>query len=262
MIEQRNILIYLSYITNGNWDQMLKIINTKKLDIDENLINNEISKMKCKTLTMLDKEYPSYLKALYKPPLVLYYYGDISLLDNLNNNLAVVGSRANSTYGEKITREIVNDISNKYTIVSGMALGIDSIAHTACLDNKGKTIAVLGSGIDYPAPKTNTDIYYRIIKNGGLVISEYPGDLEPLPEFYPIRNRLIAGFSKAVLVTEAKLFSGTSITVNVALALGREVMCLPYLAGENSLCNLLIRDGATLVENSRDVLDTLENIKM
>ena len=262
MIDHRNNLIYLSYITKGNWDAMLKIINNRDFKVNEEVITKKLSQMKCNALTMLDKEYPSYLKSLYKPPLVLYYYGDISLIQNLNNNLAVVGSRAYSPYGEKCTREIVSDLANRYTIVSGMALGIDSIAHIACLDNNGKTVAFLGSGIDYPAPQTNTEIYYRIIKNGGLVISEYPGDLEPLPEYYPIRNRLIAGFSKAVLVTEAKLFSGTSITVNVALSLGREVMCLPYLAGENSLCNLLIRDGATLVENSRDVLDTLEGVGM
>ena len=258
----REILIYLSYFTNGNWNKMLSIINRRELEMDDEKTLQAVSKMKCKAITMLDEDYPVYLKSVYKPPIVLFYYGDIELLKNPSRNVAVVGSRQNSEYGAEITRGIVKDVAKNYNIVSGMALGIDSIAHEACLEVGGKTIAVLGSGIDSPYPKTNEELYQKIIKEGGLIISEYPGDLEPLPEFFPARNRIIAGLSQAVLITEAKNKSGTSITAHLALMLGKEVMCVPTTAGQDSLCNALIRDGASLVECSRDVYDNLGVVKM
>lgn len=255
-MEAREILLFLSIYGEGKWDAIYDLL-VKRILFSDEFMNETIQSIKSKYVTILDPEYPSWLKNIYHPPFVLYYYGDISIIQDLSKNLAVVGSRNNSDYGEKITQYLVKDICARYTVVSGMALGVDTIAHKAAIENDGKTVAVLGSGIDYCYPLSNRKLYSKL-KETQLVISEYPGSTEPSPDKFPARNRIIAALSNCVLVTEAHEHSGTLITVEFALSMGRDVMCVPYRADENSSCNDLISCGAFLVQKPEDIAQIME----
>ncbi len=154
---------------------------------------------------------------------------------------------------EKISNELA---MKNYTIVSGMAKGIDGVATRAALNAGGKAVGVLGSGIDMCYPMENEDIYENL-KRGGLLISEYPPGIKPSKENFPFRNRIIAALSKLTIVGEANKKSGTLITVGYALEGGKEVACIPFRADEDSACNSLIRDGAALITSTEDVLNLL-----
>lgn len=252
MIDHRDLLIYLSLTAKGDWSETYSMIkNAKIINASPEDVKKTLSEIKSNILTIFDPEYPEYLKKIYRPPFVLFYYGDISLLNT--ECVGVIGSRKCSDYGLNVTDKIVGEICPYLTIVSGLARGIDSCAHTSALKNKGKTIAILGSGIDYCYPSENIELYDEIKKNH-LVLSEFPNDTPPDCNNFPFRNRLISAFSKGLLVTESKKRSGTSITVGFALSEGKDVMCVPYPIDEDSNCNQLIKDGATLVENGSDVL--------
>lgn len=257
MVNARDLLVYLSIKYEGDYESIIAAIKARE-PVNKETLLNEVGALKAKFLTILDDNYPEAFRNMYRPPLVVFYYGDIRLIDNGDNAIAVIGTRHPSEYGVTYTRIITQELTkNNYVIVSGMALGIDSIAHSACLSEGGKTIAVLGSGIDYPYPKSNTKLYHDIIDQGGLILSEYPGDLKPKKENFPFRNRLVAGLVKAVLVTEAHARSGTLITVGYALMLGRDIFCLPHEAGSESSCNRLIKEGAMLVESAEDIMNNL-----
>lgn len=217
-----------------------------------------IRKSDYKYVTILSDLYPKAMKQQYMPPFVLFYYGDISLLSNVYNNAAVVGSRECSEYGQRMTKEIVTDLCKKYTIVSGMALGIDTVAHETAIENGGKTIAVLGTGIDYCYPRSNRRLYEEIKKNH-LIISEYPGNMVTDFGSFPRRNRIIAMISRGLVVTEAYEHSGTLTTVMFALQCSRAVLCVPYPAGLGSECNRLISEGAFLIENGKKAIDILDS---
>ena len=252
-MQGRDILVYLSFKYQGQFEKILAAVKAKE-EIKEEDINNTLKKINANYITILDSDYPVSLKQMYMPPFVIYYYGDKSLLNSEQVKVAVIGSRESSSYGESITRDFVKSLSsNQRVIVSGMARGIDTIAHETCINNKGKTIAVLGSGIDYPYPKSNKDLY-ETLKKDHLIISEYPNFIEPKPEQFPMRNRIVAAIADKILVTEAYVNSGTNITVLHALRLGKDVMAVPYEANKNSSCNRLIQDGAILVDNPEDVL--------
>ena len=254
----RDILIYLSFKYLGDWNKMYQAMQDREQVFDDEDLIKRISLMKCKALTILDERYPEYLKNINKPPFVLFYYGDITLLEDYVKVLAVIGSRDCSAYGEIMTKTIVEEVAKKFTIISGLARGVDSFAHESAINGGGKTIAVLGSGIDYCYPFENIELYQKI-KNDHLLISEYPEKCEPKSEHFPIRNRLIAVMSKAVLVPEAKERSGSIITVRHAIENNRDVMCVPHEATKKSACNQLIRDGAFLVESAEDVLYLIDN---
>ncbi len=250
---KREILIAEAIHYKGDWWKIVDAVTKKDL-IDEELAMKYLRSLKCKVLTMFDPEYPEYLKGFTMAPIVLFYYGDISLLSDPKKCLAVVGTRKPSDVGIKMTREIVSSTSKKYITVSGLASGVDRIAHETALDNGGKTIAVLGCGIEMCYPSENYDIYKRIkYSKNNLILSEYPGDTEPDARHFPVRNRLIAQFSKGILVTESKIKSGTSITVNFGLEYSKEVMSVPSSDYGNSGCNLYIQQGAALVENAAQV---------
>lgn len=252
----RELLIYLAIKYQGVWNDVYEAICHRE-NVNSNDVAESIATLKCQTLTILDDEYPSSFKAIYHPPFVLFYYGNLNLISDYKKNLAVIGSRENTEYGKVMTEKIVKEIAHKLNIVSGLARGIDTIAHQSCLENGGKTIAILGSGIDVCYPKSN-QLLYDEIKNNHLMLSEYPNNCEPTKEHFPERNRLIAACSTGVLVTEAKAKSGTIITVGHILDLGREVLCVPHRADEKSQCNRLIIGGATLVESGDDVLYALQ----
>jgi len=251
----RDILIFLSLKYKGCWDDIYGAIKRKE-PIDDLSFNDLMATLKAETMTIIDKNYPEHLKQCHKPPFVLFYYGDLSLLERPQETIAYIGSRKASEYGKRMTRLIVSELAQKMVIVSGMAKGIDAVAHETAINSKGKTIAVLGSGIDYCYPRENAELY-NTIKSQHLLISEYPNRTEPDASQFPLRNRIIAMLAKSVVVGEADIKSGTLITVSYALSSGRDVCCVPYPGDIASACNSLIKQGAKLVESAKDVYEEM-----
>jgi len=220
-----------------------------------------LTKESIKYVTKADFGYPLILKETHASPYILYYRGDVSLLSKTNYQaLAVVGSRRHSAYAEKIVATIIPEIVNQeIIIISGLALGIDTHAHKAALIYHGKTIAVLGSGLDdkHIYPSINHSLMKEIIEKGGLILSEFPPFTPPLKGNFPQRNRIISGLSQATLVIEAAARSGALITANFALEQNREVLAVPgnifsdYSRGTNHLLKL----GAKLISHPADVLE-------
>lgn len=250
----RDILIYFSYKYDGDYDKVINAINIKeKMDYEE---YTEIKKnINCDILTIIDEKYPDYFKCLDKPPLVIYYYGNIDLLTH-NNRLGVVGTRKPTEYGIKITKKILDELLDKkdVIIVSGLALGIDSLAHRCALKHNANTIAILANGIDNYYLKCNLKLYFEI-KEKGLLISEYPFNSCVKKSNFSIRNRLIAALSQIILVPEAKNNSGTAITLNYALDLGKNILCIPKTIDFDSLCNTYIQQGAKMVLCAQDIIE-------
>ncbi len=185
----------------------------------------------------------------------IYAIGNLELLNK--DSIAIIGSRNYSEYGKKITIELTKDlVKNNIVIISGMANGIDSIAHNACIDNGGKTIAVLGSGFKNIYPKENEKLFYKILDNGGLVISEYPINVPVQKKNFPLRNRIISGLADAVLVIEATYRSGTSITARYAKEQNKNVFCIPNSIGnKNSRGGIeLLKKGAILITNAYEIM--------
>ena len=254
-MESREILLYYAIKFKGDWDKIYNAIHNKE-EINLEEIQKVTSSNKNNYITLLDPEYPELLRDGYKPPFVVFYQGDISLLSDKNRKMAVVGSRKYSAYGKRMTETLVKGISKDFVIVSGLALGIDAIAHRSAIESGGKTIAVLGNGINFHYLEENKDIYEEIRKNH-LVISEYPGDEPPKPECFPIRNRIIAGLCNSLLVTEGKMHSGSQITAFLMVQKSGDVCCVPTRAEEDSLCNHLIKEGAYLVESVDDIYQSV-----
>lgn len=177
-------------------------------------------------ISILDKKYPAILREIYNPPICLYIKGNKEILNN--HNIAIVGCRESSDYGRRIAQKFSNElVKQNINIVSGLAKGIDSYAHLGALYGKGKTIAVLGNGLDTIYPQENKYLAKKIIENNGAIISEYPLGTNPQKMNFPARNRIISGISKGILVVEAKKKSGTLITVDFALEQGRDVFVVP-----------------------------------
>ncbi|MBI2011604.1 DNA-protecting protein DprA [Candidatus Daviesbacteria bacterium] len=231
--------------------------DTRKSLIPEQFLEKVIEK-DIKILTIFDENYPKLLKQIYDPPIVLYYKGNF-IFDE-EKTIAVVGTRKVSSYGklvtEKFTRELVEA---GFSIVSGLAKGVDTLAHKTTVFNKGKTVAILGSGIDYIFPSENSKLALEIIENNGIILSEFPPKYPPLPGNFPSRNRIIAGLSLAVLVTEASGDSGSLITAHLAIEYGREVFAVPGpITSKLSIGPAkLIKEGAKLVYETKDILEEL-----
>lgn len=212
--------------------------------------------MNFKEISIFDKEYPESLKNIFDPPIKLYIAGDYSLLNK--TKIAIIGCRKYSEYGRSCANYFASELAKKdIVIVSGLAKGIDSFSHNACIDAGGKTIAVIGSGLDVIYPEENKWLYNKIIKEGGLIVSEYPLGTKPLKYHFPARNRIISAISDGVLVIEAKEKSGTLITVDFALDQGKNIFVVPgNINSSNSIgTNNLIKEGAKLVQNLSDILE-------
>ena len=260
MISSREILIYLAIIFKGDWYRIYNFaVQHYELPPDE-LVREELKKLDSEAVTILDPEYPEVLRQLVQPPFVLFYHGDISLIHDYENSLAIIGTRRPTKYGIETTKRIIKELESKYIIISGMALGIDSIAQETTLEYGGRTVAVLGSGINNCYISSLMGLYQQL-KERHLIISEYPGNTTPSTINFPFRNRIIAALSKCLLVTEAKSKSGTSTTVGFALMGQTNVLAVPAPANEDSLCNTLIREGAALVRSGYDVMDEMDGIK-
>lgn len=226
-----------------------------KLSLDDEMSKLEL--YKAQAITINDEEYPSILKEIYDPPPLLYVRGSLTPQDEWS--LSVVGTRYPTYYGREVTQQITGALaSNRITIVSGLAKGIDSIAHRAALDAGGRTIAVLGCGLDIIYPSQHAKLAQEIMEHGALV-SEYPLGMPPKRENFPLRNRIMSGLSLGVLIVEGKKESGARITVERALEQNREVFAVPgsVLSPTSWLPNRLIQEGAKLVRNAEDIMEEL-----
>jgi DNA processing protein len=247
-----DILLYYSLKYDGDYLKILHALDTREYFSKEEYLNMT-NNFKGDYLSVVDPLYPDAFKKCPLPPFIIYYKGDLSLL-NHNKKCGIIGSRFNSAYGKTNVFTIVPQLVVKnVVIVSGLAKGIDSFAHKAALQNDGKTIAVLGTGIEQYYPKEN-ELLQNDIGSLGLLISEFPPNVRPSQENFPLRNRLIAALSDVIFVVESSLKSGTMITVKQALGLGKDICCLPSQNLNESGNNQLIKDGAALVENSDDIL--------
>lgn len=205
------------------------------------------------SLSILDDSYPLALKQIYNPPVLLFYQGDLELLDK--PKLAVVGTRNASKNGIQSVRKILKELNNRFVIVSGLARGIDTAAHIASLKNGGQTIAVVGSGLDIVYPKENKELQHYIGKNH-LLLTEYEPSAQPLKFHFPERNRIIAGLVEGLVVCEAQMRSGSLITCERALEEGREVYAIPgsILDGKSDGCHHLIQEGAKCITSGLDII--------
>lgn len=232
---------------------MQKAKDAKLLEkYEKYILKNDI-----KIINILDDNYPAKLKNIYAPPITIFAKGDISLLNS--KSIAIVGSREPSKYGIYVAEKFSKELSKEgITIVSGLARGIDTFAHVGALSSFGKTIAVLGSGIDVVYPKENAK-YYREISEKGLIISEYIVGTAPESKNFPQRNRIISGLSDGVLVVEARKNSGTMITTDFALEQGKELYVIPGNITSNLSAgtNNLIKEGAKLVTDVYEILEDL-----
>lgn len=249
-----------------DWDDIEHFLSNKQLEtlrnyknqIEDNLNNliKHLESNQINVITFFDARYPESLKSIFDPPVVLFVKGESQY--EYNMSIAVVGTRKYTKYGhDQCVKFCTNLARHGFTIVSGLASGIDSIAHKTALDNNAKCIGVLGSGFDYVYPSTSARLYENIIAEGGCLITEYLPHQAPDKRFFPARNRLIAGLSRATLIVEAASKSGSLITANFAFEQGKFVYAIPADITRSSSqgCNILIKQNiASLVTDPDDIL--------
>ena len=257
------------------YKEPIKIYNLKKTELKqlewlsdeiiENIIDIETKKQTEKhiekmyeldidIITIKDKEYPKNIKEIYDYPISLYIKGNKEILNN--KNIAIIGCREYSEYGKACTLYFSQNLAKEnINIISGLARGIDSFSHIGAIKAKGKTIAVVGNGLDTIYPKENYNLEKEIIRSGGAVISEYPIGTKAEKINFPARNRIISGMSDGVVVIEAKKKSGTMLTVDFALEQGRDIYAVPgNINNINSTgTNELIKQGAKLITNYKEI---------
>jgi len=229
----------------------------KKFDIDAYL--QRLEKLHVSVLTLNNPKYPKLLGQIDDAPFLLYVKGRGSKI-NLDKTIAVVGTRRITEYGENVTKKLVRElVARGFTIVSGMAYGVDAVAHKTAIEAGGKTIAVLGCGIDIIAPPSNASLYWAIVNGGGAVVSEMPLGLRPAKGLFVARNRIISGLSRGVVVTEGADDSGALITARNAGEQGRDVFAVPGpITSELSRGPArLLKNGAKLVESADDIIEEL-----
>lgn len=208
-----------------------------------------------------DERYPNQLKNIKNPPKQLYAKGNTQLLKT--NIISIIGSRACSENGRNLTRQFAEELVYQgITIASGMAIGIDTIAHQTTLQEKGKTIAVLPNGFNFIYPKENLALYKQIIQQNGLVITEYPPEVKANSARFLERNRIVSGLAIGILVVEAAYRSGTSVTARFAKEQGRKVFALPHEVSDihGVGTNRLIQKGAIIVANAKDMIEEFPNL--
>lgn len=278
-LSSRNILLLTEGLEKENLDWKMvyqeKFLEKIKLysKVKERILKNSVqvdtilekiyahmSRLQIDANFIFDEDFPQRLREIEDPPALLYFRGKPW---ELENTLAFVGARKHSAYGEIVVKQLIKELSPyDFSIVSGMAYGIDALSHREALKNELKTIAVLGTGIDVVYPKTNIHLYEEL-KEQGTLVSEFPFGSGPHAYHFPIRNRIISGISKAVVVVEAQEKSGSLITARLAAEQGREIYAVPgninspFSGGTNQL----IRDGARPLLEIQDILDAFPNMK-
>lgn len=241
-LSEKVINSLINHRNNGVLEKHLELLHNKGIEF----------------ITIIDKNYPIILKNIHLPPPALYYIGDLqSALSK--NCISIVGSRKASYYGLKMSKKFGFELAKaNITIVSGLARGIDTMAHMGAINANGMTIAVLGNGIDIIYPKENNNLYKDITEQG-VIISEFPPGTPPLSYNFPQRNRIISGLSMGTVIIEASKKSGSLITAKYALEQGREVYALPgNISNGNSMgSNGLIREGAKIILETKDILEDI-----
>ena len=242
----------------GIGDDTAEAISTweKTVKLDEEL--KRISDFGCHILTPTDEDYPELLRQIYDPPIVLYVKGQLTAKDK--NAVAMVGSRMTTHYGVETARKLAYQLAYVgVTVVSGGARGIDSAAHQGALSAKGRTVAVLGTGINIIFPPENAELFERIAGNGA-VITQFPFNRNADKQSFPIRNRIVAGMTLGTVVVEANLTSGALITANMAVESGRQIFAVPGRidSPRSKGCHELIKKGAKLCEGVEDILCEFE----
>ncbi|UJF14785.1 DNA-processing protein DprA [Jeotgalibaca sp. MA1X17-3] len=243
-----------------NGYSLIEKTRTRARFLEEQLVDREYKRLDIRVSTIYDEDYPIELGEIYHPPSVLFYQGDWSLTKN--RKLGIVGSRESTLYGKKVLTQLIPKlVENKVTIVSGLAAGIDKEAHFQTISLGGRTISVIGTGLDYFYPKENFSLQKKI-SHEHLLVSEYPIGTPPQRYHFPMRNRIIAGLSQGILVIEAKEKSGSLITANVALQENREVFAIPgdILHESYQGTNRLIQAGAKLVLDANDILQEMTSL--
>lgn len=228
------------------------------MELSEGIKNEPLAKG-IKFITYDDVNYPEMLKNISDFPLMLYYKGDFSGV-NFKKTIAFVGSRKASTGAREILGKIISEFKGTdITIVSGLAEGIDAKAHQSALQNGLKTIGVIGSGFKFQYPSTNRKLYEEIETGGGLIFSEYPYEMPPMPHQFPQRNRIVTGLSYGTVVGEARMRSGAMISGKLTLEQGRELMCIPGLISNPNTEGVyhLLKNGASMVTTALDISDVL-----
>ena len=234
-------------------ESALRITSPKILDQASRDLER-IEKKKYTLITVEDERYPSSLREIFDPPFVLYCAGEVGVLEE--PAVSIVGARKPSPYGRAVAERLAEDLASRgLVVVSGLARGIDSMAHWGAL-KRGRTVAVLGSGLANVYPRENRPLFQKIVESGA-VISEFPLDAQPLGFHFPVRNRIIAGLSLALIVVEAAQRSGSLISAHLALEQNREVMAVPgnVTSPLSRGTNWLIKAGAKLVEGWEDVAE-------
>jgi DNA processing protein len=232
----------------ANWEKSVDLGNELK----------RIQEYGCHVLTQTDADYPDLLRQIYDPPIVLYVKGRLTAKDK--NAVAMVGSRLTTHYGLETARKLAYQLAYiGVTVVSGGARGIDTAAHQGALSAKGRTVAVLGNGINIVFPAENAELFERIAAHGA-VLTQFPFNRKADKQSFPIRNRIVAGMSLGTLVVEANLSSGALITANFAVEYGRQVFAVPGRidSPQSKGCHDLIKKGAKLCEGAEDVLSEFE----
>ena len=240
----------------------LQQVTSRRNDMDPDNEMEQLERAGVRAISWHDETYPAVLKEIYDPPPVLFYKGDFTPEDACG--VAVVGTRRASAYGREACTQLVRDLAAAgVTIISGLARGIDATAHSTALETDGRTIAVMGTGVDMVYPPEHKRLAARIAENGALV-SEYPLGVRPGPRNFPRRNRLLSGLSLGVLVVEAPIDSGVMHTVRFALEQGRDVFAVPgSIFSPTSLgTHRLVQDGAKLVTEAADVLEELNVMRL
>lgn len=237
MMEMREKIAQYAYQYDGDWGKIANALRNKIVPMNYPILE--------KYITVLDEQYPRQFKQLRYPPWILFYQGDITLLQR--PMITIVGSRVLSEYGKRNTEIASNVLKKKFVIVSGLAKGADGQAHISALNN-GHTIGVVGCGIQQCYPSCNRYLYEQMATYH-LILSEYPNHVPPRKAQFPWRNRLLAALGQACIVSQATVHSGTMLTVNEAITLSKDVWCFPFPFDheEGEGCNLLISQGANIL---------------
>lgn len=239
-------------------EETAKILHAWQDHADPSKEIREATERGISIITQEDADYPAPLRDAYDPPILLYVWGKLEPRDR--HAIGVVGSRRATHYGTQATKKLSYQLAQSgFTIISGLARGIDTAAHEAAVAAKGRTIAVIGSGLAQLYPPENLSLAEKIASGNGAVVSEFPLHTAPDKQTFPMRNRIVAAWSRALLVVECPAWSGSLITANLASEYGKPIFAVPGPIDKptSAGCNQLIRDGATLVMDASQILDDL-----
>ena len=253
--QSKQLLVALAIKNRGDARALRRSIVAKERLKDEE-IAKYLKECKDQVLTVFDEAYPRFLEQIYPMPVVLFYRGNINLIRDMDSCIGIVGSRETNDYSKTKTRALASSLAKRgFTIISGLARGIDTVALEAALPY-GKAVAVIGNGTRYYYPAENEELQNQIAKYG-LVLSEYPTFFPPAQWQFVARNRLIAALSTLVVVSDARRQSGALITATLASKYGHDVGAFPHDDDGDNGCNMIIKDGAFLIEDEEDVATIL-----